>query len=739
MAGAGTLPESTAPPSEGNVGSKKRFGVFEFDPLTGELTKHGVSLRVQDQPIQILLALLEQPGRIVAREELQRRLWPDGTFVDFEQSLNKAVNKLREALGDSASHPLYIETVARRGYRFVAPVSSEPEKAPPRQETPPPSASVARRMWPTVALFALPATLVAVWLARWLGAPVAPDLRVSPLTTYPGHQLQPSFSPDGTRVAFSWGGSDARNSDIYVKLIGPGDPVRLTTDPAPDFSPTWSPDGRWIAALRDRGGEFAVMLIPASGGPQKEVTHLNVEEPVGGACTLGVQQSTCAALFYGPTLVWSPDGKTLFTSARATPKSPLAIIRINIETGEQEVLTTPPPAIVGDLNPAVSPDGRALAFLRTNGLATSDIYVAPLSVEAPTPAKTRRLTSEEMDGAGLPAWAPDGSDLIFSSNRSGRRELWRLPVSSSGGPVRVPWSSEGAMDVAVSPRGNRLVYGRQTHSASLWKIPIESSRGREPVRVTATTRRDQFPDYSPDGKRIVFQSDRSGINEIWVCDADGSNAMQVTSFGKGWSGSPRWSPDGRTIAFDSNVEGNWDIWAIRSEGGRPVRLTRNPADDFIPSWSHDGNWIYFSSRRTGRLEIWKIRQDGSASTQVSTGGGYVADESADGLDLYYKDLGEAPLWRIPREGGAPTKVIDLVRGRVFNATPNGIYFLAGPAAAELRYFDFASTAVRVVANVGTPGGSVNNGGPAISPDGRWALYSRNENSGTNLMLVENFR
>jgi Tol biopolymer transport system component len=482
-------------------------------------------------------------------------------------------------------------------------------------------------------------TLVAVWLARWLSAPVGADLRVSPLTTYPGHQLQPSFSPDGTRVAFSWEGSDARNSDIYVKLIGPGDPVRLTTEPARDFSPAWSPDGRWIAALRDLGQQLAVLLIPASGGPQKEVTRLNVEEPAGGTCMWGVQPGTCAAFFYGPTLAWSPEGKALLTSARAAPGSPLAIIRINIETGEQEALTAPPPEIAGDLNPAVSPDGRAVAFLRTSGLATSDIYVMFLSVEAHSQTKPRRLTSDGVNGAGPPAWAQDGRELIFSSNRSGRRELWRLPVSSSGGPVRVSWSSEDAYDVAVSPHDNRLVYGRQTYSAGLWKIPIESARAGEPVRVTATTRLDRFPHYSPDGKRIVFGSDRSGINEIWVCDADGSNAMQMTSFGKGWSGSPRWSPDGRSIAFDSNVEGNWDIWVIRSGGGRPVRLTRNPADDFSPSWSHDGNWIYFASRRTGRLEIWKIRQDGSAETQITTGGGYAAYESADGHYLLLQGFG----------------------------------------------------------------------------------------------------
>src|SRR5450759_2019515 len=120
--------------AEHNVGSRKRFGVFEFDPQARELTKHGVRLKVQEQPIQILAALLEQAGQIVSREDLQRRLWPDGTFVDYEQSLNKAVNKLREALGDSANHPIYIETLARRGYRFLAPLEGD-QAVKPAAET----------------------------------------------------------------------------------------------------------------------------------------------------------------------------------------------------------------------------------------------------------------------------------------------------------------------------------------------------------------------------------------------------------------------------------------------------------------------------------------------------------------------------------------------------------------------------------------------------------------------------
>src|SRR5690242_9305307 len=124
-------------PAGPTASPKKRFGVFEFNEQAGELTKHGIRLKVQEQPLQILSALLEQAGQIVPREELQKRLWPDGTFVDFEQSLNKGVNKLREALGDSAEHPIYIETLARRGYRFLAPVECDlPVDSPIPVESP---------------------------------------------------------------------------------------------------------------------------------------------------------------------------------------------------------------------------------------------------------------------------------------------------------------------------------------------------------------------------------------------------------------------------------------------------------------------------------------------------------------------------------------------------------------------------------------------------------------------------
>jgi Tol biopolymer transport system component/DNA-binding winged helix-turn-helix (wHTH) protein len=712
-----------------------RFGAFELNPENGELRKAGIKIRLQEQPYQVLYLLLRNAGEIVTREQIQKRLWPDGTFVDFDNAINSAVRKLRDALGDAADNPRYIETLPRKGYRFVAPVTTVRDNTSPPEVRAAPVDTKGKLRLNVKSIAACIAGITVLGAAAWLAAGIRTSevrhIVVTPLTTNPGHQLQPAFAPDGARVAFSWEGPGGDNTDIYVKLIGPGDPVRLTSEPTEDYGPAWSPDGRWIAALRSLSRRPAVILIPATGGPEREVTRIEVDIPARVDC-VGVKGSACAGTVYsrGPSLRWSSDGKFLFTSAKQKPDSPLAITRIEVESGEQQIITSPPGETSNDLHPAVSPDGRTVAFLRTTGFSVRDIWTLPLS----DGAQPRRLTTDGVD-AGPPVWTPEGRELIFSSNRGGRRELWRVSASGSGKPERITGVGENARTIDISPRQDRLIYEQSHGSSSLWKIPLQSRVAGEPQRVTATTRADTFPHYSPNQKKIAFQSDRSGVPEIWVCDADGSNAIQLTSFGRAFSGSPRWSPDGRSIVFDSNAEGNEDIWLVNSQGGRPVRLTTNAADDIIPSWSHDGQWIYFSSKRTGRFEMWKIRLDGSSETQLTTAGGYSGYESVDGKYLFYKGAGASPVWRIPVEGGTPTKVTDWGGVRVFTPVKSGVYLGGGPAGPQIRFLDLVTGEIRVLADLGRYG----NANVAISPDAHWALYSRSEQSNTNLILADNFR
>jgi Tol biopolymer transport system component/DNA-binding winged helix-turn-helix (wHTH) protein len=729
------------------------FGLFELNAHTRELRKSGVRLKLQDQPFEVLLLLLECPGEIVSREEIQRRLWPENTYVDFDNAINSAIRKLREALADNPDNPRFIETVPRRGYRFIAPVSSERpglvrpqtsrfpappqlKRVTPHQTTESEVAGRHRRRTMTLGVITVAGSLLVVTLVffRKTDTGSSTSVRVAALTSNVGLELQPSISPDGTRVAYAWTKPPQNQPSIYVKLDGPGDPVKISKDLPRVFSPVWSPDGRWIAALQDLGQIGVIVLIPASGGPFRQLARITKAEASDDTCAGSSFPFICGAASFGSELAWSPDGKYLFSSGKTARDSPPGIIRVSVETGELRAITLPSKDLAGDFGPTVSPDGELLAFGRYRSMRTGDLYSIPISARSLLSSNSpKRIT---LDGGDLrtAAWTADGRELIFSSDRGGQRALWRVRATG-GTPSLVTGIGEEALDVAISRKGTTLVYNHGHYTGSLWKIPLSGGRGGEPVRVTATTARDKYSQFSPDGKRITFQSARSGVDEIWVCDADGSNAVQLTNFGRGISGSPRWAPDGRMIAFDSNVAGTFHIYVIPSDGGRPVQVSKGPSTDAIPNWSRDGAWIYFTSWRTGRPEVRKVRADGAADTQVTTDGGSGGFESTDGRYLYFvrgdEDSGE--LWRMPLGGGNAAKVLSSVEGRMFTIFPKGIYFAAGSPQTELRYLEFSSGSISRIAPLpGMPHADV-------SPDERWALYPSLAMSDTNLIKVENFR
>lgn len=241
----------------------------------------------------------------------------------------------------------------------------------------------------------------------------------------------------------------------------------------------------------------------------------------------------------------------------------------------------------------------------------------------------------------------------------------------------------------------------------------------------------------------MFVSKRSGSDEIWRCDRDGLNLVQLTNFGGKGAGTPRWSPDGREIAFDSRPFGASDIFVMSAEGGSPRRLTTDPSHDVMASWSSDGRWIYFCSDRGGNYQVWKTPAHGGQAIQVTSKGGFEAFESADGGFLYYTKGRTPGIWRVALKEGAPTgeetpipQLSEAGRGRYWALKKEGVFFLA--EEREIRFFDFHAGHVTTVATVerdpveGPPGLDV-------SPDGRWILYAQVDQSISNIMLVEGFR
>jgi Tol biopolymer transport system component/DNA-binding winged helix-turn-helix (wHTH) protein len=699
-----------------------RFGIFEADLETGELRKNGVKVPLQGQPFQVCALLLEHAGELVTREELRQKVWPEDTFVDFEQALNTAIAKIRLALGDEAVNPRFVETLPRRGYRFIGPVAKAALQAvaPPAAPAVVPVASpgwserlTARRSW----LLASTTLLIllsgfGIWRSSKNHADALPPMEVAPLAGLSGIQMDPDFSPDGNQVAFVLGG--AENCGIYTTMVGGEKSLRLTSD-CGDASPTWSPDGRRVAFYHYDHG-MAIYAVPAFGGTEHRL-YTGPFHPLARG------------------LDWSPDGKVLAFSGGRADWNGAWISLLSLADSTTRQLTSPSDQEV-DYAPAFSPDGSTVAFIR--GIpagAVEDLYVVPAAGGVP-----KRLTFDKTWIKGSPTWTPDGRDIVFSSARGGLASLWR--ISASGGRPR-PVAGVGviASSPSISPKGNQLVYMQSFIKENLVRVNLKDEKHSEgpPAVLNLKKGRNWRPTFSPDGKRFAFES-VLGHSEIWACDSDGANCGQLTSL-QGTAGAPRWSPDGRSMAFEFRPKEHSEIYLLEMGGGMPRLLPTFPgADNGGPNWSRDGKWIYFYSDRGGApFQLWKIPLEGGSPVQITRNGGVFAAESADGRFLYYSKFEAPGLWKIPLSGGAETRVLFPVgETEWYNWAlgRNGVYVLKHRAKGSgLDFFDFATGKTTVISTSDKQPGV----GLALAADGKSILYAETELEDANIMLVKNFR
>jgi Tol biopolymer transport system component/DNA-binding winged helix-turn-helix (wHTH) protein len=725
-----------------NVPNRLKFGPFRADLRTRELWKEGIRLKLAGQPFQVLEILLKNPGELVTRDELKERMWPGDTFVDFSHGLNAAVNKLREALNDSAENPKYIETLPRRGYRFIGEVEPEiaaaapaavtvaveaPPAIPPPVTIPeaiPPAAPPARRRWvrPIVlfAGFGFVAMVLGtlIFLLRALenhqdgqNAGVAP-LRAASLARIPDALTDPAFSPDGTELAVRRLGRSPATSGIFTKRVDGGD-LRQLTHQATDCCPAYSPEGKSIAFSRMGDGKFEIVVVPSDGGAERIVYSRPSRSDRG-------------------EVAWTPDGKSLLFSENFRSGTN-SILSLALDSLQTKRVTNPPPGQV-DRMPVYSPDGQYLAFVRSDNQEFQNIYVQT------TDRSARKLTSTPTRVLGPPAWSADSQSIIFSSPEERGPQLWRVPISGGALPTPIGEAGTNAWHPTVARRGYRLAYQQNAVMASLWKLDLaiggsESGRGL----LTRSEGRNEAPQMSPDGKRLVFMSDRSGSMEIWVSGADGSNPVQLSALGK--AGTPRWSPDSKWIAFDSDARGRGAIYVVNIDGGEPRALVQDDFENRVPSWSHDGQWIYFASDRNHDWQVWKAPLNRGPQVQITGGGGFAAWESADGQTLYYAKTStpNPTLWQVSTAGGAENMVSPGMVPRMWASWAlgkNGIYFIpeSPESSPSIDYFDFSTRQIQHVAAL--------NGYPfwlSVTSDGKSALFDQTDRDESNIIVVENFR
>jgi Tol biopolymer transport system component/DNA-binding winged helix-turn-helix (wHTH) protein len=749
-----------------NTSRAWRFGVFELDAPSGELRRNGSVVKLREQPASILLLLLEHAGQMVTREQLRQHLWPSDTFVDFDHSLNSAVMKLREALGDSADKPLYIETIPKKGYRFVAPVSHPADTqngGAPSQSTPELAASNAREQGngsieaPSKTLDemqghrSLLSSKVAVLILLVVSAigiaalirsgslrsalqsgsqpkpsPDEPNmmssnLRSSILTSAPGDAKFPSFSPDGRQIAFVWDGVERRHYDIYVQLVGSDRPLQLTHHKSADGvpgPPQWSPDGREIAFARCNSERDGVFTVPTLGGPERRLTN-----------------SPCLNCVAGRP-IWTPDSKAMVMLDQCAPRGPRGVVLFSFATGEKRCLASGSPADFAS-DDALSPDGRTVAFFRASE-AGSEIYTVPLSGGAP-----KRLVLEHCCNWNPNLmWTPDGKYIVFNSYRGNMLHAWRVPVA--GGPIKPEMVYPGVGSISLD--GRRLAYTEsQTGEApAIWRADLSSPGG--PVFRTRKLIYSQFLEDSaqpsPDGTLLALQSDRSGTGQIWLNSTDGDHPVQLTNIG-GHSGTPRWSPDGRWIAFDSTQSDHAQIYVVNAEGRNLHPITHGDSDNYVPSWSRDGKFIYFASNRTGSRQIWKYSVENGSERQLTEHRGFDPFESYNGRTIYYSKVDEPGIWSMPASGGSESLIVagkpQLSYWGHWAVTERGLYLLDADAEPRptIEFYSFATrriTPVLSLEKIPSPGQ------PSLSAsrDGRTVFYTQFDPQSA-IKMVEDFR
>jgi Tol biopolymer transport system component/DNA-binding winged helix-turn-helix (wHTH) protein len=709
------------------------FGGCRLDVLRRVLTRDGHPVSLAPKTFELLLLLVQSQGRALSKQELMTALWPD-VFVE-EANLSFQISALRRTLGEGTSK--WLETIPKHGYRFAAPVRAVPAQpddvaqssTPGVAEVAPVAHPAYRRRWITgiLALLAIAIALSVALLQRSTAMLKSAAVPVAvPLTTDPGYENMPSLSPDGSQVAFAWSKESKPDYDIYVKLVGPGEPIPLTNDPSShDLNPAWSPDGRLIAFERCTTRSTSdLYVIPALGGAAEQ--------------RIATGPAGCGSF---KSIAWTPDGEWLAWANRP------GIGLFDIHSREKRQLT------VDGRIPAFSEDGRRMAYIRRVGPGVA-VHVLPLTAELTAAGPPVRVTPPVPIIRTI-AWTPRGDALVYSvagwvgvSSRLYRVALAADRLDPAGSPQVLPFGENGDT-FSISRKTGSLVYSAFLRDTALMRLDLKELN-RAPVPVAESTYDEYTPDYSPDGRRIAFSSTRTGAEEIWIADADGSKPVRMTTMNGPVCSGPRWSPpDGRKILFHSTGSATMRaLYALDVTTGARQQLTDGPHRDSQASWSRDGQTIYFLSQSPQSSDIWKMPAGGGTRVQVTRHGGLFGIESFDRRVLYYaKPVGsDFAIWRVPVDGGEEVAVtgVGLTDSLNFAVAREGLYFLSGSSILEgllgdtplgkdtIDFFDFKTGRRRTILELGKRSCF----GIVVSPDERYLLYSVVNSVSRNLMFVD---
>jgi Tol biopolymer transport system component len=540
------------------------------------------------------------------------------------------------------------------------------------------------------------------------------DFKAIPFMAYSGIAKSPAFSPDGSQIAFAWNGVTEEGGnhkfDIYLKVTGSENLVRLTNHPADSISLAWSPDGAQIAFQRLAGSDSGVYLVPALGGPERRLRSTRAK-PFG--------------------LSWSPDGQWIAFTDSPVVGGNHSLNLISVESLE----TRPFPHTAEcqeEIEPAFSLDGKELAYRCITKPGSFALY--RIDPEGWTPHLIGRYAGWP---AGL-AWSRDNQKLVIGRHVDGNMFSELDEIAVSNGQLRkLPFGERGGSP-AISTRGDKLAFEMWHYAGiDIWRralIPAAASA----QKIIASTQASLLPQYSPDGKYITFTSNRTGTYEIWMSNADGTGLVQISKLNNAMTGSPRWSPDGRRIVFDSRSEGRPGVYIVDIEERVPRRVRTNLTEMSQPSWSHDGKWVYFvGGTDSGR--IFRCPAEGGKAEALSNQSGSIPQEAPGRDEIYFvTNLVGDPVLKVIslRKPGTESMVEGMpsVNFANWSVVPEGIFFFPSDRFS-LEYFDFGAKKASHVMDVSVAPVM----GFAVSRDRRSIIYAKLQQADCDIMVVERWQ
>lgn len=608
-----------------------RLGAFHARPSVREIQLDLHVERLEPRVFQVLIVLARSRNRTISRDALIALCW-DGRFVS-DDALNRTIGRLRQVFARDPSGSVTIETVPRLGYQLrvhesdmetdaasvALPAARESRRTPQR-----------RRPYWALGLFALVLAALAGGTAAYLqvnSQPADPDVGIRAITADIGVEAHPALAPSGSMIVYS-ASSEGGGSHLYLRTIDDGPVEQLTSGDASEAAPSWSPDGQRLAFVRTSPeGDCEIMTMALPRGAGRAV-------------------STCS-LPKGASLAWLDD-QTLLLADRPNPADPIALFRVDVGTGVRRQITNPAAGNVGDQMPAVSPDGRTIAFRRSSVPGVSEVFVAN-----PDGGEARQFTRDHSTVLGL-AWAADGKHLYVSTTRGGDFGLWRYDISRANHPERMVTGLRRIGRLS-SDRAGRVAFEAFDVRSEIVRVTGDAQAPR-----TASSGESAYPHLSPDGKSLLFSSDRSGEPAIWIMGAEAGSSPpnRLISRDYDYVAWPRWSPSGRQIAFLATTGSRSQLNIAAADGGR-VRTAFETVDTlWSPQWVSDDT-VVLAINHSGIWRLWKIRVTDGLATPVSPPG-WDSVRVGPGGQLYGTRFAADGVWRIPANGAeAPTLVAPL--------------------------------------------------------------------------------